>query len=127
VRKRTIFKRYDYTGPYVTDLGHGANAFDSQQAAFVVQECHDAIKRSDLVFAWIDDLCAYGTFAELGYAKALGKRIWIAGLAEFDDLWFIYQLADRVSVGVEGPERALYTMLTKVVSASAIEYEPDES
>lgn len=112
VRAKALFGRYDYTGPYVTNLGHCQNDFSydyfnrstgQTQRAFVVEQCLAAMHRSDLVFAWVDDLSAYGTFTELGYAKALGKRVWIAGPAEFEDLWFLYQLAERTSFGADTP------------------------
>jgi hypothetical protein len=115
VRQRAIFGRYDYTGPYVTDLNHGGNTFRGD-GAFVVQQCRAAITCGDPVFAWMDDLTACATCAELGYAKALGKRVWIAGPAEFDDLWLLYLLADRVNFSLDGPESALHIMLTKITS-----------
>lgn len=114
VRERALFGRYDYTGPYVTDLGHGGNDFRSAGGAPVVAECLSAIKDSDLVFAWIDGVTAYATLAELGYAKALGKQVWIAGPAEYADLWFLYQMADRLSIGATDPGLALRALLTRV-------------
>jgi hypothetical protein len=56
------------------------------------------------VFAWIDSADAYGTIAELGYAAALHKRIWICfDLQHRDellrDMWFTAMLAERVDIG----------------------------
>lgn len=55
--------------------------------------CSDAISRSSIVFAWIDELDCYGTISEIGYAAALGKEIWIAGPRLYRDMWFVYQYA----------------------------------
>ena len=42
----------------------------------VKRECIRAIRRSDIIFAWVDaDETAFGTLWELGYAEALGKSI----------------------------------------------------
>lgn len=65
---------------------------------WVVERCQRAIRESDLVFAWIDDTTCYGTIAELGYAKALGKIIWIAGTKRYRDLWFVYEMADATHI-----------------------------
>jgi hypothetical protein len=61
----------------------------------VVALCLDAIRRSDLVFAWIDRDDCFGTLAELGYARAYGRTVWIAGPKPFRELWFVYEMADR--------------------------------
>jgi len=77
----------------------GAWLLDAQktisQAPSVVSACKTAIDRSDLLFAWIDQLDCYGTIAEIGYAHAMGKMIWIAGPRRFRDMWFVYQLASK--------------------------------
>ncbi len=65
--------------------------------------CFQAISLSDIVFAWIDSPTCYGTLVEIGYAKALRKRIWIAGPAEFSDLWFAYSCADLLTFEEEKP------------------------
>lgn len=50
--------------------------------------CLEAIRESDIVFAWIDSDTAYGTIAEIGYAHALGKEIWIGYSEEFMNSFF---------------------------------------
>jgi hypothetical protein len=60
--------------------------------------CLLSICSVDIVFAWIDDLTAYGSMAEIGYARARGKQIWLAGPREFPDLWFIKELASEVII-----------------------------
>ncbi len=67
----------------------------------VLRLCQQAIQESDLIFAWIDTLDCYGTIAEIGYAKALEKTIAVAFDSKptrYDDLWFIRQMADHLSV-----------------------------
>ncbi|WP_139164211.1 nucleoside 2-deoxyribosyltransferase domain-containing protein [Arthrobacter sp. ok362] len=73
-----------------------------------VRLCTQALEESDVVFVWLDAPDAYGTLVELGYAKALGKRIIVAhppqtlirtdetggDLEERDDMWFAYSIAD---------------------------------
>jgi very-short-patch-repair endonuclease len=60
----------------------------------IVERCEQAIERSDIIFAWIDDLTAFGTIFELGYAadhqiptylaiskknkKLLSENLWFA-------------------------------------------------
>jgi len=106
-----------YTGPFFVDVygGHGYGYIDGEahgsnveKAGYyervedleekrnqVQQWCFRAIQRADLVFAWIDGIDCYGTIAEIGYAKAMGKLIWIASPRRYDDLWFVYCMADE--------------------------------
>lgn len=120
----SIFGRYHYTGPYFINSGgigtfHGENThgvgansnctYDEDNAEekhhntpivemrpWVVERCQLSIQKSDLVFAWIDDITCYGTIAEIGYAKALGKIVWIATPKRYHDLWFVFQMVDQV-------------------------------
>ena len=118
----------DYTGPYFISCDHGCyhgsdthgvggsldvyeatgghGGSESENGIYrkdVVNWCLGAIDRSDIVFAWIEDKTAYGTIAELGYAKAKGKTIWIAGpevengdaYDMWSDLWFSLALANE--------------------------------
>ncbi len=116
----------DYTGPYFVSDDHGCfhghnshgmgaefdemdedsgertpgyvygSDFPSRQSA-VVDWCMDAIKRSDIVFAWLECTTCYGTLAEIGYARALNKTIWLAGTNKEwkeKDIWFACNMAD---------------------------------
>lgn len=74
--------------------GHGSGYPEGLSYATVVDRCQHAIGRSDLIFAWIDDITCYGTIAEIGYAKALGKIVWIAGPRSYRDLVFVYEMVD---------------------------------
>lgn len=60
----------------------------------VIDMCLDAIRRADVVFAWIDDPTCYGTIYELGYARGIGKPVCVIGQEEFRDLWFATSAAD---------------------------------
>ena len=107
-----------YTGPFFVDLngGHGFSYYDGAEHGANVDTsdharqhgaqledsrkevqslCFQAIARADVLFAYIDCIDCYGTIAEIGYAKALGKIIWIAGSRRYDDLWFVYSMANE--------------------------------
>ena len=68
--------------------------------------CLRQIKKSDVIFAYINDDTCYGTLYELGYAKSLGKKIIILFESGklMKDMWFIYQKADIVEL-VDKSER----------------------
>lgn len=99
--------RVRYSGPFFVGCDHGCahgtsthgngvspdNAGCAEAAttrADVVQRCREGIERADHVFAWLDDLTAYGTIFELGLAVGLGKKIWLYTThdRDHDDLWF---------------------------------------
>lgn len=130
---------HTYMGPFFTGDDHGCAHVSGSHGntdscwpnnlpgvqAFVFSECLRAIRQSDLVFAWLDESDAYGTYAELGFARALHKRIVIAlgprlvrqeVAAEVlqaarvdhdrDELWFVKSLADQVIRGCHHPVAA---------------------
>lgn len=99
----------DDQGFYV-DLPGGSGCGTSLDAGVTVDLCNKAIGFCDLLFAWIQSPDCYGTLAEIGYAKALGKKIWIAGAERFPDLWFAYTLADKTLFNVHGAADALCKM-----------------
>lgn len=53
--------------------------------------CLDQIRRSDIVFAYINDDTCYGSLFELGYAAALNKPILLLfdNCKRRNDMWFI--------------------------------------
>jgi nucleoside 2-deoxyribosyltransferase len=58
----------------------------------------ERIRRADAVFAYIDREEAYGSAVEIGYAKAIGKPIFVGFSPDApwqDDMWF----AARAGVG----------------------------
>lgn len=97
-----------YTGPYFLTCDHGCFHGDNahgvgadelvQHRSAVVKLCKAAIATSDAMFVWLNDSTAYGTITEIGYAAALGKRIWIYGTKRFDDMWFVYQMAAHANI-----------------------------
>ncbi len=117
-----------YTGPYFVACDHGCFHGPNQHGAgarddnncygggiantrkMVYGACRTAMIMSNTIFAWIDSPDCYGTIAELGIAAGeYGKKvdIWIAGPQEFDDLWFVYNLAGDTTFSYDNPEGAL--------------------
>lgn len=110
-----VLGMHDYVGPYRTTYKptidtkytgyfhgttvtgqHGFTNF--QDHAAIVRECTSAIRRSDLVFAYINSPDCFGTIAEIGMARAMGIYVALAiesaGGWEDDDYWFLEQIAD---------------------------------
>ncbi|MDG6245096.1 MAG: nucleoside 2-deoxyribosyltransferase [Methanolobus sp.] len=84
-----------YVGPFFVacDHGcyHGANSHGAGAGlegcgviggglsrTMVHKMCLDGIRRCDVLYAWIDSKDCFGTISEIGYAAALGKKVWIA-------------------------------------------------
>jgi hypothetical protein len=115
-------------GPQAHGITGGCIVTDAGQKE-TVRLCTQALEESDVVFAWLDALDAYGTLVELGYAKALGKRIIIAhppqtairsdelsgDLEERNDMWFAYSLAD-VEIAAPSAREAWAMALPKLES-----------
>lgn len=99
------------------DGGHCvAPTYDAtQRRSIVAGLCLDAIRECDLVFAWIDSPDCYGTIAELGYAHAHGKEIWIAGPESLADLWFVYELAHRFEFSCATAREAFESLIESEV------------
>ena len=81
----------------------GCNACESWgtkvQQSHIFNKSLQGIKRADLVIAYAgDDFAeAHGTHVELGYAKALNKKVIILDdMTDNDDLWFVYKSATMV-------------------------------
>jgi hypothetical protein len=100
ILNNAILGQHNYTGPYRIFLGHGrgySKHFEHNEHGFnemsndewglakIQNSCLNAIKNSDLIIAVIDDVECYGTLFELGYAKALGKTIYIITTLMSDD------------------------------------------
>jgi hypothetical protein len=108
-----------YSGPHFNSCDHGCAHGPNQHGVFgccldvlVPPHSHVSsaallqIQRSDVLFAWLDDVTCYGTLVEIGIARALHKMIWIGwavGMATVkegdpcaprDNLWFANSLAD---------------------------------
>lgn len=88
-----VLGAFDYTGPYfIQGCDHSPTGCDREEhlsgsicqgeiagRSATAQRCLNAIDRSDIVFAWLDDATAHGTLVELGYAKGRGKPVIVAG------------------------------------------------
>lgn len=136
--KGVISGGFDYVGPFFTNMEHAGRTPDTHGNSFpifnniqeigwehggddvfgqqvVTQLCLDAINRADVVFAWIDRPDIYGTIAEIGYARGIGKPVWI-GFKRYtdyyedgeinDELWFVRELADDRVAYSETPLKA---------------------
>lgn len=120
--KKSVFGIHHYVGPFFQSCNHGCYHVDSSHGLLVehkgvVSLCRRAIADATLVFAWIDSPDCFGTIAELGFAAALGKRIWIAGRERFPDLWFVYELAEKTRFEDQCPSDILGAMLNRLVPA----------
>jgi very-short-patch-repair endonuclease len=102
---------YIYTGPFFIGCNHGCAHGASMHGLGLGSEsgcirlhhdysgyegrrqiahaCFKAIDESDVVFAWLERE-AYGTIAELAYAYAKGKKVWVVGRGTDlnGELWF---------------------------------------
>jgi len=146
-RKHVILSAFDYVGPYYLGCpNYGPVATDGRVKYRQTCNCdltgktfnhgsplqfldgeilrwnQEAIARADLVFAWIDDVTAYATLYELGYAAALKKRIIIAGPRRLPDLNIVYEIGGEVLCApspldafVAGVGRMLNAPLDRVV------------
>ncbi|MFF5971107.1 nucleoside 2-deoxyribosyltransferase [Streptomyces sp. NPDC012769] len=145
VLKRSVLGLFDYVGPYfVSDdhgCGHGPSTHgcgnDGAVRCFTYENlpkrnqvrelCLSAIDTADIVFAWLDDLTAYGTLVEIGYAKGRGKTVviaapetpqtfgWLSGAdgagieiadSATNDLWFAFSCASS-TIAAASPLEAL--------------------
>lgn len=119
---------HDYTGPFYTNQGHGMIGDDihgyfyhmehgepvreDEARSQIVNRCHNAIALSDIVFAWIKDKSAYATLIEIGWAAALGKKVYVASPKRLGALWFAYELANRYAFS-QSPADALREFLDR--------------
>lgn len=83
-----------YVGPWFISCDHGCYHGDTQHGMlnngcgftpasedrrnFVKEICLSCIDKCDILFAWIDSENCFGTIAEIGYAYANKKKIWLA-------------------------------------------------
>lgn len=123
---------HDYVGPYRLEIVpapenkhsgdfHGATWWgqhgwmDDGQQRHVVQAALAGIRHADLVFAYLNTADCYGTIAEIGYAAALGKSVYIVDrdelqnapepLVDDGDFWFVRHLAFDDGVRLVWPRR----------------------
>ncbi|MFF3912665.1 DUF559 domain-containing protein [Streptomyces sp. NPDC001852] len=142
VIKKGVLDTFDYIGPYFISDDHGCGhgpgthgcgadgcvpcySYENLPKRSQVRElCLTAIDTADIVFAWLDDVTAYGTLVEIGYARGRGKNVVVAapelphtfedlsghGLGIPDgptnDLWFAFSCATR-TLTAQTPREAL--------------------
>jgi prophage regulatory protein len=103
--------RFMYSGPWKAKNGshghmHGANSYspsNPQSAAY--RGALQGISRADVVVAYLEDLEAFGTLVEIGYARAGNKRVIVITAPALKKLqrdqdwehgiWFAIRAADR--------------------------------
>lgn len=76
-----------------------SDGLDTASCGIIALAVEKAIRRSDLVFAWIDSLDCYGTLFEIGYARSLGKAVVICKSQDLDarELWLSLVCADAIA------------------------------
>lgn len=100
----------EYTGPYFLSCDHGcyhgdrthgrrvegvsicSDDYINESRERTISKCYQWIDDADILFCWIDDITAYGTFTEIGYASAKNKIIYIACDKKIEreslEIWF---------------------------------------
>jgi hypothetical protein len=114
-------------GPELHGVSDGNGCEPNAQG--IVDDCLQSISQCDCLMAWIPNRERYGTIAEIGYAKAAGKRVRVAighdavvphpkaedvgspscschGTIYGHELWFVEYLADACRVGITEGEMA---------------------
>ena len=127
-----VLDQHTYTGPFrqiITDYAESKNLgyfhgittngqhgwMDEKERGAVLSRCLVAIASSDLVFAHINTSDCFGTLAELGYARALGKAVAVAFHQDAEELfdgisdtWFIEELANHTTYNRRDEPEPLY-------------------
>lgn len=102
---------FRYCGPFRGPCmsAHGAEVHgtfeDDEYRDGVLNNALSGIDGADFVFAVVEDETAFGTFAEIGYARAKGKEV--VGVfpvpemssdkyPNYDELWFVKELCSEV-------------------------------
>ena len=99
-----------YSGPFGDIMSNHSFLHGLDSAAWcyeeeVIKRSFDGIKSSDCVLVLIDQTDVFGTLVEIGYAKAWGKKIFVAVVSseeevpygewfkEFHEMWFAIKCA----------------------------------
>lgn len=122
----------DYKSSDGSTVYYPCDIESSYDKKFIQDNCLEAIYLCNTFFVWIDSLDCFGTLAEIGYAKALEKDIFI-GISEdleipitpignnkkphnYDDqsdLWFIEGMAKSV-IRAKSPRQAYDAVLVNL-------------
>jgi hypothetical protein len=122
-----------YSGPWFVGCDHGCfhspgthgaiddgeNCGSGSPAAIPYEKRHLVafaalwqIKRSNIIFAWIESADAFGTLVEIGVATGLKKTIWLGGPERIPEHWFSHCLVDYLSFDYTDPAEFLRACLT---------------
>lgn len=95
------FGPHAYGRPYDHDEGDGPRDFSDPVMPSLDAEIRRAIRRSSLIFAWIDAFDCYGTLIEIGYALGLGIPVVVACPPDFnrDEHWMAFGMANARAEG----------------------------
>lgn len=103
------------TGPFFISCDHGCYHGDGQHGIGaknggcmgdyytrddVLRICKEQIDKAEIVLAYIDAWDCYGTVAEIGYAHAAGKDIFIVFESDCfkEDMWFIDKMQRNTGI-----------------------------
>lgn len=114
---RHVLGMHDYVGPYRMTYEHGFTGscegyfhgstgpgqhghMDDDERSLILRACSKALHRADFVFAYLNRPDCFGTLAEIGYARALGKYVHVVlsqdAIWDWGDYWFVTDLVNAV-------------------------------
>ena len=101
-----VFGSHDYVAPFFINRGDGVHSDGN-----IVKNCYRRIDRCDLFYAWFnieEDLTAYGTAVEVGYARARSKFVVLAYQSmRSNEAWFMNCSANYIMNDVDDPAAGL--------------------
>lgn len=111
-----IFGMHDFLGPYYTEIPKGA-----PESVKTHRLCLKGIDDSDLVYCWFDNVEAYASIFEMGYAHAKGKFTVTCYPKGFDrrEFWFLSCCSDEF-LEAESPAAGLINAMMKIVKSGRI-------
>jgi hypothetical protein len=125
ILEASIYTIHDYTGPYFKNMGEVKNGAQepSTPAPKVHRRCLEAIRNSDLVYAWVDDPTCYATIYEMGFAHALGIYTAVAYPVGFDrrELWFMSACSDEI-IEANTPELGLLSSTMRALKSGKLQH-----
>lgn len=136
ILRSSIAEHHSYSGPYALGGEHGSNAYGyghgwgnhdqidhgnhcpwTETRDHIVKCCRDAMAQCDIIFAWIDDLTAFGTIFELGYAVANKIPVFLAMPEDlYTELWFVVQFIENAPNSICIPEEKVDDAFKKFIS-----------
>lgn len=83
-----------------------------ERQGIVARQVLQAVKKCDLLFAWINTDDCFGTIFEIGLAQGFGKCIVVASPPEYDDAntWLARQFA-TLAISAETPRKAWQSLV----------------